>query len=462
MRKITIIDDNTSFADTLSYELTRRGYSVQSAHTGATGLALVARESPRLVVLDLHLPDMDGIEVLRRIKRSSPEIQVVIATAYPQFSTALAGIKSDVVDYLCKPFHFTELDAVLDRAFARESEPEILPAHPEPAGPMPVIEMIGPSAASVALRALIRQLAASGVRAVLVTGESGTGKDLVAGMLHAEGPRRQGPFVEVNCSAISETLFESELFGHERGAFTGAVGLRRGLVEAADGGTLFLDEIAETPLPCQAKLLRFLDDQTFMRVGGSRKARVDVRIITATNRDLKAMVADGTFRADLYYRLHVAAVTLMPLRLRPDDILPLVAFWLRHSSARHGRRDIGVTREVEELFLRYAWPGNVRELRNLVERLVILCPDDRITAAQLPDEFFKSLDAPAPPPAEFLAQAEYARNPEAGAEAAASLDELGHAHIRRVLAMVNGNKTKAAEILGISRQTLRSKLSSTE
>jgi DNA-binding NtrC family response regulator len=325
-----------------------------------------------------------------------------------------------------------------------------------------LIEMIGPSAASVALRALIRQLAASGVRAVLVTGESGTGKDLVAGMLHAEGPRRQGPFVEVNCSAISETLFESELFGHERGAFTGAVGSRRGLVEAAEGGTLFLDEIAETPLPCQAKLLRFLDDQTFMRVGGSRKARVDVRIITATNRDLKAMVADGTFRGDLYYRLHVAAVTLTPLRLRPDDILPLVAFWLRHSSARHGRRDVGVTREVEELFLRYPWPGNVRELRNLVERLVILCPDDGITAAQLPDEFFKAVAALAPPPAEFLAQAEYARDPAAGAAGAASLDELGHAHIRRVLAMVNGNKTKAAEILGISRQTLRSKLSSTE
>jgi transcriptional regulator with PAS, ATPase and Fis domain len=293
---------------------------------------------------------------------------------------------------------------------------------------------------------------------VLVTGESGTGKELVAEMLHAEGPRREGPFVEVNCSAITETLFESELFGHERGACTGAVGSRRGLVEVAAGGTLFLDEIAETPLPCQAKLLRFLDDQTFMRVGGSRKLRVDVRIITATNRDLKAMMADGTFRGDLYYRLHVAAVTLTPLRLRPDDILPLVAFWLRHSSARHGGRVVSVTREVEELFLRYPWPGNVRELRNLVERLVILCPDECITAAQLPDEFFESVAASDPPTAAFLARAEYARNPAAEA----SLTELGHAHIRRVLAMVNGNKTKAAEILGISRQTLRSKLSSTE
>jgi DNA-binding NtrC family response regulator len=464
MRKIAIIDDNTSFAEILCYELTRRGYSVQYAYTGADGLALIARESPRLVFLDLRLPDMDGTEVLRRLKSSSPEVQVVIATAYPQFSSALAAIKSRVVDYLCKPFRFSELDAVLDRAFAEQSEaePASPPARPEPAGRTPVIEMIGPSAASVALRSLIRQLAASGVRAVLVTGESGTGKELVAGMLHAEGPRRQGPFVEVNCSAISETLFESELFGHERGAFTGAVGARRGLVEVADGGTLFLDEIAETPLPCQAKLLRFLDDQTFLRVGGSRKARVDVKIIAATNRDLKAMVADGTFRGDLYYRLHVAPVTMTALRLRPDDILPLVAFWLRRSSAQHGGRVVGVTPDVEDLFLRYPWPGNVRELRNLIERLVILCPGDRITAAQLPDEFFESAAAPASPSAAFLAQAEYARNPAADVAATASLDELGQAHIRRVLATVNGNKTRAAEILGISRQTLRSKLASTQ
>jgi DNA-binding NtrC family response regulator len=234
--------------------------------------------------------------------------------------------------------------------------------------------MIGASETSIALRAMISQLAASGIRAALITGESGTGKELAAGLLHAEGPRRDAPFIEVNCSAITETLFESELFGHERGAFTGAVGSRRGLAEMADGGTLFLDEIGDMPLSCQAKLLRFLDDQTFLRVGGTRKVRVNTQIVAATNRDLKAMVAEGTFRGDLYYRLLVAPIALTPLRARPDDILPLAGHWLRRISAQHGNRVRGFTPEAEQRLLAYAWPGNVREMRNLIERLVICAP----------------------------------------------------------------------------------------
>jgi DNA-binding NtrC family response regulator len=333
------------------------------------------------------------------------------------------------------------------------------------------VALIGTSAASVALRGLVRQLAASGVRGVLITGESGTGKEVVARQLHAEGPRRDGPFVEVNCSAISESLFESELFGHERGAFTGAIGTRRGLAEMADGGTLFLDEVAETPLTCQAKLLRFLDSQSFLKVGGSRKVRVDVRIIAATNQDLKAMVAAGTFRGDLYYRLNVAPITLTPLRARPDDILPLASYWLERLSAQHGGHVVGLAPGVEQRLVAYAWPGNVRELRNLIERLVILCPGDRITEAQLPNELFEPAGALSPDgtDVDFLHRMEAARQPEPGPGADApehpapppSLDELSQAHIRRVLAQVNGNKTKAAEILGISRQTLRSRLAST-
>jgi len=284
--------------------------------------------------------------------------------------------------------------------------------------------------------------------------------------VHAEGPRRTGPFIEVNCSAISEALFESELFGHERGAFTGAVGSRRGLAEMADGGTLFLDEIGEMPLSCQAKLLRFLDDQTFLRVGGSKKIRVDTQIVAATNRDLKRMVALGTFREDLYYRLLVAPITLTPLRSRPDDILPVASHWLRRISARHGNRVGEFTPEAEQRLLSYAWPGNVREMRNLIERLVILCPGDRIGEEQLPLEFSPALAEPTPEDVSFLYRMEAARAGTDESPASAegvpppSLDEIGHAHIRMVLAKMKGNKTKAAEALGISRQTLRSRLSS--
>ena len=475
MHKIVIIDDNQEFGRILSSELSRRGYAVQCAYRGEDGLALVARDTPKLIFLDLRLPDMNGVDVLARVKASCPETEVVVITAYPHLSSALAAIKSHVVDYLCKPFTFDELDPVLERAFARGSLPHRPPAPHAGRRGDDEIEMIGTSEASRALRALIRQLAASGVRAVLITGESGTGKELVAGLLHAEGHRRHGPLVEVNCSAISESLFESELFGYERGAFTGAVGSRRGLAEMADGGTLFLDEIAETPLTCQAKLLRFLDDQTFLRVGGSRKSKVDVKIVAATNQDLKAMVAQGTFRGDLYYRLNVAPIVLSPLRSRPDEIMPLASYWLQRISAQHGGRVVGFTPEAEALLVGYSWPGNVRELRNLVERLVILCPGQRITAAQLPDELFATAGVAArgegTTDVAFLHRMERARDlggpvpassSVAGPAPTPSLDELGHAHIRQVLAQVNGNKTKAAEILGISRQTLRSKLASAQ
>jgi DNA-binding NtrC family response regulator len=467
MKKVVVIDDNRELARILASELTRRGYAVEIAHTGQEGLALVAASSPRLVFLDLRLPDQAGVDVLGRIRTSGSNVDVVIMTGYPHLSTALAALKKQAVDYLCKPFTFEEVDPILARVF-EPPEPEPRPFRSAPSGTPGRIEMIGPSQASRALRTLAGQLAASGVRAVLVMGESGTGKELVAGLLHAEGPRRDGPFVEVNCSAISETLFESELFGHERGAFTGAVGSRRGLCEAADGGTLFLDEIGDMPVSCQAKLLRFLDDQTFLRVGGSRKVRVNVQIVAATNRDLRAMVAEGTFRGDLYYRLNVAPVALTPLRSRPDDILPLAYYWLRRVSAEHGDRVKGLTPDAEQRLLAHSWPGNVRELRNLMERMVILCPGDWITAEQLPEEI-GARDAATAPAAAFIGEMERARaglDPDDTlaevecAAAPASLDELGRAHIRRVLSQVNGNKTKAAALLGISRQTLRSKLGS--
>src|SRR5262249_25238370 len=281
----------------------RRGHTVHCAHTGQDGLALIERTAVDLIFLDLRLPDMDGTDVLEPARSLRPEAEVVIMTAYPHLCSALAAIRGRVVDYLCKPFTFDELTPVLQRALLNRSR-HLQVGRAKEAGSAPRdIEMVGVSEASKALRSMISQLAASGVRAAPVTGGSGTGKALAAGLLHVGGPPRHAPFVAGRCPAIPESLFESELCGHERGAFTGAIGARRGLAEMADGGTLFLDEIGEMPLACQAKLLRFLDDQSFLRVGGSKKIRVNTQIVAATNRDLKAMVADATFRGDLYYRL---------------------------------------------------------------------------------------------------------------------------------------------------------------
>src|SRR3990172_4596532 len=385
---ILVIDDNRDLAKLLTQHLSSRGFTVATAASGAAGLALAADLEPRLILLDLRLPDMSGLDVLNRLRGLLPAAEVVIITAFPEFSSALAAIKGRVVDYLCKPFRLGALDGALTRVFGAAGRGgrgrPVRGARAERAA----LRMVGTSDASLALRVLIRQLAVTGVRAVLITGESGTGKDLAARLLHADGQRADGPFIAVNCSAVSETLFESEFFGHERGAFTGAVATRRGFVQMADSGTLFLDEVGEIPLSCQAKLLRFLHPPTLMRVGGGQSIQVDVQIVAATNRDLRAMVAQGAFRSDLFFRLNVAPIELTPLRERPQDILPLAAFCLDEANARYGKRVPGFTPEAERLIESYRWPGNVRELRNLVERLVILSMGAPIEERDLPADLF--------------------------------------------------------------------------
>jgi DNA-binding NtrC family response regulator len=439
---VLVIDDNRELTETLCAELRRRGYVARAAYSGAAGLACVREHAPRLILLDLHLVDMSGVDVLTRVRRLAPHAEVVIITAFPELSSALAALKQKAVDYLCKPFSLEDLAATLRRVFGDGPEPARAPEPSRATEPTPSLELVGASPATRELQSLIRRVAETGVRAVLITGESGTGKDLAARLFHAQSRRRGGPFIEVNCSAITESLFESELFGHERGAFTGAVGARAGLVEMADGGTLFLDEVAEIPLACQPKLLRFLEDQTFMRVGGGRKTRVDVQIIAATNRDLRAMVEQWAFRADLYFRLNVVPIVIPPLRARREDIPPLVRFWLDDANERYGKTIESFTTEAEATLLRHPWPGNVREVRNLVERLVILTSGPRIGVADLPAEYVSSGALPAEAPA---AQGD-------------SLEEFERAHIRKVLSRVDGNKTRAAELLGISRHTLRVKL----
>ena len=455
---ILVIDDNRDLANLLTQHLSSRGFTVATAASGAAGLALAADLDPRLILLDLRLPDMSGLDVLGRLRVLLPAAEVVIITGYPEFSSALAAIKGRVVDYLCKPFRLGALDGALTRVFgAAEIGGTERPVREARAG-RAALRMVGTSDASLALRVLIRQLAVTGVRAVLITGESGTGKDLAARLLHADGKRADGPFIAVNCSAVSETLFESEFFGHERGAFTGAIATRRGFVQMADGGTLFLDEVGEIPLSCQAKLLRFLDDQTLMRVGGGQSIQVDVQIVAATNRDLRAMVAQGAFRSDLFFRLNVAPIEITPLRERPQDILPLAAFCLDGANARYGKRVPGFTPEAERLLESSRWPGNVRELRNLVERLVILSMGAPIEARDLPAELFADAVVNALGSHVAAMSAAGAAPARSRREVTTSLSEANRAHILEVLARVNGNKTQAAKMLGISRQTLRSKL----
>jgi DNA-binding NtrC family response regulator len=439
---VLVIDDNREYCETLCSELRRRGYAARAAYSGAAGLASVREAPPRLIILDVNLVDMSGMDVLTQVRPMAPSAEVVIATGYPELSSALGAIKQKAIDYLCKPFGFDEVETILRRVFARPSD-AARPAEAKSALP----RMVGASAATRETESLIQRIAETGVRAALITGESGTGKDLAARLFHAHSRRRNGAFVEVNCSAITESLFESELFGHEKGAFTGAVTARRGLVEMADGGTLFLDEIAEVPLACQPKLLRFLEDQSFIRVGGTRKTSVDVQIIAATNRDLRTMVEQWTFRADLYFRLNVVPMVLPPLRERPEDIIPLLQFWLADANERYGKSVEGFNEDAEAALLRHPWPGNVRELRNLVERLVILARGRRITRADLPGEYLAGPVSAVPVLTDV---------PGGDGD---SLEHFERAHIRKVLARVDGNKTRAAEILGISRHTLRIKLS---
>jgi len=304
-------------------------------------------------------------------------------------------------------------------------------------------QIVGESAPTRRLREVITQLAQSEAHTILVQGESGTGKELVARGLHYESARRNSPFMEVNCAAITETLFESELFGHEKGAFTDAKSTKKGLMELADGGTLFLDEVGEIPLASQAKLLRCLQERTFKRVGGTRDLKVDVRVIAATNRSLEAMVKDGKFREDLFYRLNVIPLTIPPVRDRREDILPLARHFLAEANSTFHKSVKRLATETETLLLAYGWPGNVRELKNLIERLVILSTGDTIESDQLPAPFAGTTDGP-------VAE-EVSTQPR-------TLEAIERAYILKILRQVNGNKSEAAKILGITRQTLRKKL----
>jgi len=443
MDSVLVIDDEKNIRALLGKVLSQDQVEVYSAGTGAEGMQMADEHEPDLVLLDLRLPDTSGLEVLRSLKARHPEAIVIMMTAFGQVESAVEAIKSGASDYLEKPFDRLEklrmaVGRALEESRARREIHRLRELQEKKYG---ADRLMGESSFTRGLRDMIRQLAASEAQTILVQGESGTGKELVARALHYGSARHELPLIEVNCAAIPETLFESELFGHEKGAFTDAKAGKKGLMELADRGTLFLDEVSEMSAGSQAKFLRCLQERVFKRVGGTRDIKVNVRVIAATNRSLDQLVKEGRFREDLFYRLNVIPVTLLPLRERRDDIMPLARHFLAEYDAAFHKRIRGFAADAERQLQSYPWPGNVRELKNLIERLVLLGTSERIEASDLPRPFATAAPAPAVVNTDELQ----------------TLDDLERSYILRVVERV-GNKSKAARILGISRQTLRRKV----
>lgn len=444
---LLIIEDDTTLRLTVGEFLTDLGYKVDLAEDGAVALELARRNTYRLILLDLRLPDIHGLQLLPKLRELDADVLIVTMTAYPEVRTAVAALKAGAYDYLNKPFDLDDLRELVRRALETRSLRHEVAWRRAQGDATPAGGVQGVSPAFQTLNDMTRRIANAGRVPVLIRGESGTGKELVASAIHRLSARANGPWVTLNCSALPEGLLESELFGHERGAFTDAKQAKRGLLELADGGVLFLDEIGDLSPTLQPKLLRVLETQQFRRLGGQKELRCDVRFVAATHRDLPAMVKDGRFREDLYYRLNVAAIDVPALRHRQADILLLARYFLGRTALMVDRPQLDIDPALEPLLMAYAWPGNVRELRNVMERAAILCDDGTVQAIHLPREIVGAVATPAVCP--LLRRDD--GNP-------VTLAEAEQAHIQGVLDFFHGNKTRTAEALGITRMTLRSKL----
>ncbi len=440
--RLLVVDDEPGVLQLVERFARELGFDVQYRGSGREALAVLPDLKPDVALVDLQMPELDGIDVLRAMRAAAPDCQVILMTGHATVDTAVQAVQAGALDYIEKPFDLERLRRLLvgvrDGIERREA---LLQADANVAQRVEFHGMIGRSAEIQQLFDAIQRYAPH-VRTVLVTGETGTGKELVAKALHAAGRRHSRRFLTVNCSAVVETLFESELFGHARGAFTGASDTKVGVFEHADGGTLFLDEVGELPLSLQPKLLRAVENGEVQRVGSLDSRKVDVCIIAATNRDLKADAEAGRFRSDLYYRLSIIEVHLPPLRDRREDIPYLTAAFVREFATRIGRPITGVTTAAERVLQRAPWPGNVRELRNVIERACILS-ESRILTER---EFVAAMSTPPPPTTEGASGA-----PPAGGHlfSAAQRDQIEH-----VLREVRGNKTAAAQLLGMSRRSL--------
>lgn len=450
--QMLVIDDEVSICEGFQRFFSRRGWGVRTVGTASQARAELARATPDVIFLDIRLPDADGLELLTELRESAPDVAVVMITAFGGLDAAVQSMRSKAFDYLPKPIDLDEALRIAQRAL-KSGEPGRAASEPSPSDQLGGVQLVGRSAAMQRVFKRVAVLARSDC-SVLLLGETGTGKEMVARAIHEHSQRSSGPFVAVNCGAIPETLAESELFGHVRGAFSGAVEDKEGTFAAADTGTLFLDEIGELPLAAQVKLLRVLDRQVFEPVGSTRSREVDLRILAATNRNLPAEVEAGTFRADLYYRLAVVQVELPPLADRPGDVELLAEHFVRELSGEGDRRLSG---EALALLIAHTWPGNVRELRNAVAHALAVCPAGAIGPEDLPPSVRSA--GPQGGPASDLLRRFVQLVPKSPGrihpDAVAMLeDEL----IRYALEVAGGNQSEAAQLLGLHRNTLRRKI----
>jgi DNA-binding NtrC family response regulator len=446
---LLVVDDEPGIIRLIERFATKIGFQVSTATSGKEALEKLVAEKAVVALVDLRMPDVDGLEVLRGIRAADPDCQVILMTGHGSIETAIEAIKQGAMDYLSKPFDFDRLEHLLNSVHDHiERRRLLLAAEGRIVKQLEFCGMVGRSGIMLDLFDRIRRFAPH-VRTALITGETGTGKELVARAIHKAGPRAAKKFVTINCSAVVETLFESELFGHVRGAFTGAVDHKPGLFETADGGTLFLDEIGELPAAAQAKLLRVIETGEVQRVGGLDSRRVDVRVVAATNRDLRVESAAGRFRDDLFYRLSVVEFHVLPLRERREDIPYLTATFVRHFAGQFGKSVLGPTPAAERLLLTAPWPGNVRELRNVIERICILS-DDRFFTEK---ETLAALN----PPHGNASAADVAPEVKAQHDPHLLVD-AERQHITRVLKGTAGNKKAAAQLMGVSRRSLYRKL----
>ena len=446
---ILVVDDERTLRYALKEGLSEEGYRVETAGDLAEALAFLNREEFHLALLDQKLPDGNGLEFLREIRTRYPDMQVVMMTAFGKFENAVEATKAGCFDYIGKPFELDHMKLVIKNALSQtrlsEEVMRLRAAERRRAGSTLIV---GGSSKLAKIFETIRKVATAGNSTVLLQGETGVGKELLAREIHDLGPLHDGPFVELNCSAIPETLLESELFGYEKGAFTDAKRMKKGLMELANGGTLFLDEIGEMSLATQSKLLRALEQKRFRRVQGVSDIVVETRIVAATNKDLKTLVQQEKFREDLFFRLDVIRIPVPPLRERPEDIPPLIDHFVGHWNRELGRSVKGPNDRALELLLAYRWPGNVRELRNVIERAILLESDEWILPEHLPLEIVGAVGGQS-------AVLESKIKGEHGIVTIAMAERMA---IEKALEQAEGNKTKAAEWLGISRQTLRTKL----
>lgn len=449
--RILVVDDERSLREMLDIMLRREGYAVRLAENGREALATLEREPIDLLICDIRMPDLSGVDVLREAKRQDPDLVGIMVTAFASTETAVEALRLGAYDYISKPFDIEELKAkvrnAMERRLLRQENTLLKKAMRDS---FAFANMVGRSRPMRAVFDLIETVAPTN-STILVTGESGTGKELVARAIHVHSLRRDHPFVALNCGAMPENLLESELFGHVRGAFTGAATTKKGLIEAAERGTVFLDEISEMSPLMQVKLLRVLQERRFRRVGGNEEIGADIRIIAATNRDLPRMVADGTFREDLFYRINVIAIHLPPLRERREDILLLAEHFLAKHREQMGKPVTGFTPEAAERLESFDWPGNVRQLEHAIERAVALERSPLIQEAGLPTEVRQRPDAPAG----AATQGRPADLPEEGLDLQRLLETQEREFVVRALERSDGRHDRAAKLLGLSPRQLR-------